>query len=40
MTDVDNMDIFYYFEVLAYKINFKNNKEKEEEVYIDQVSWL
>lgn len=44
MCDVDNMDIFYYLEVLAYRIknnpNDNNKKEKEKEVYIDEVSWL
>lgn len=33
------MDIFYYLELLAYKIN-GNENSKEEDVYIDQVSWL
>ncbi|WP_278247907.1 hypothetical protein [Clostridium botulinum] len=42
MIDIDNMDIFYYFDVLAYrnKTNSKTGKRKEEDVYIDQVSWL
>ncbi|AEB77632.1 hypothetical protein [Clostridium botulinum] len=43
MTDIDNMDIFYYFEVLAYrnkKADSKTGSKKEEDVYIDQVNWL
>lgn len=42
MCDVDDMDICYYLEVLAYKIENadKNNEKKEEDVYIDEVSWL
>lgn len=38
MTDIDNMDILYYFEVLTYR-NSKGN-EKEQDVYIDQIGWL
>lgn len=38
MSDIDGMDIFYYFEVLAYR-NKKGNK-KDEDVFIDQVNWL
>ncbi len=39
MNDIDDMDIFYYIDVLAY--TSKNNKEeKEKEIYIDQCGWL
>lgn len=37
MRDIDEMDIFYYFDILAYKIK---KIEKEEDFYIDQVGWL
>lgn len=42
MCDVDNMDIFYYLEVLSYKIESNKDKEEnnEKDVYIDEVSWL
>ncbi|EPY2286643.1 hypothetical protein ACXAT6_003922 [Clostridium sporogenes] len=43
MIDIDNMDIFYYFDVLAYRnktIDSKTGKRKEEDVYIDQIGWL
>lgn len=43
MTDIDNMDIFYYFDVLAYRlknIDEETGKKKEEDIYVDQVSWL
>lgn len=43
INDVDKMDIFYYLEILAYRLNeaIKNNKDiNTEEVYIDQCSWL
>jgi len=33
MQDIDEMDIFYYFELLAYKAN----KEEEPTTYIDQL---
>ncbi|EPY2274470.1 hypothetical protein ACXAUS_003369 [Clostridium sporogenes] len=28
MTDIDNMDIFYYFDILAYKIKTEKNKQE------------
>ncbi len=28
MTDIDNMDIFYYFDILAYKIKIKKDKQE------------
>lgn len=42
MVDIDNMDIFYYLDILAYmKENKKdNNNPNENDVYIDQISWL
>ncbi|WP_131024797.1 hypothetical protein, partial [Clostridioides difficile] len=42
MTDIDNMDIFYYLDILVYmKENKKdNNNPNENDVYIDQISWL
>ena len=33
LNDIDEMDIFFYWEVLAYKAN----KEQEPTAYIDQV---
>lgn len=43
MTAIDEMDIFYYFDVLAYRnknIDSTTWKRREDDVYIDQVSWL
>lgn len=43
MTSIDEMDILYYFEVLAYRnknIDSKTGNNKEQDVYIDQVAWL
>ncbi|MCZ8465264.1 hypothetical protein QMM12_17960 [Clostridioides difficile] len=42
MVDIDNIDIFYYLDILAYmKENKKdNNNSNENDVYIDQLSWL
>ncbi|HDG7529088.1 TPA: hypothetical protein PFR81_003641 [Clostridioides difficile] len=42
MVDIDNMDIFYYLDILAYmKENKKDkNNPNENNVYIDQLSWL
>ncbi|EPY2281811.1 hypothetical protein ACQX0N_09820 [Clostridium tepidum] len=28
MTDIDNMDIFYYFDILAYKIKIEKDKQE------------
>ncbi|WP_164076342.1 hypothetical protein [Clostridium botulinum] len=28
MTDIDNMDIFYYFDILAYRIKIEKNKQE------------
>jgi len=40
--DIDNMDIFYYFDILAYRL--KDNPSRragvEKDVYIDEVGWL
>lgn len=33
MTDIDEMDIFFYFEILAYK----SKKEQEPMAYIDEL---
>ena len=42
MCDVDDMDILYYLDVLAYRIQSKDNKDdkKEKDVYIDELGWL
>lgn len=39
MNDIDKMDIFYYLDILAYKIK-NNENENENEIYIDQCGWL
>lgn len=39
ISEVDNMDICYYFEVLAYRnknLSSQSNDKKEEDIYIDQ----
>ncbi|WP_343100177.1 hypothetical protein, partial [Clostridioides difficile] len=42
MVDIDNMDIFYYLDILAYMKKNKSDKNNpnENDVYIDQLSWL
>ncbi|MEJ4051082.1 hypothetical protein [Clostridioides difficile] len=42
MVDIDNMDIFYYLDILAYMKKNKSDKNNpnENDVYIDQISWL
>jgi hypothetical protein len=34
LEDIDNMDVFFYWRLLAYKAN---KKEKDETIYIDSV---
>lgn len=34
LCEIDTMDIFYYFDILAYR---KRNQDKEERGYIDQI---
>ena len=40
MIDIDNMDIFYYFEVLGYKLNKNKPRLNEKDVFIDELGWL
>lgn len=42
MVDIDKMDIFYYLDILAYMKETKKDKNNsnENDVYIDQLSWL
>lgn len=43
INDAEEMDIFAYLDILAYKINssdYENVKSQEKEVYIDDIPWL
>ncbi|KNF06982.1 hypothetical protein CLPU_38c00020 [Gottschalkia purinilytica] len=40
MKEIDEMDIFYYFDVLAYRIKKSRNKETEKVAYIDELDFL